>query len=584
MKELPPQYRVAQQLEHFLGEPTDPTNIISYQNIMELDEREEFPSAALGQIHQFGLRHYYVPAELGGKLTSFEEFMELARIIARRDLTTAVSFSTLIWTILVWIGGNAQQKKHFANLVMYTEEFACLAYSEAEHGADLLANGVTAKKEDNGNYILNGEKWPINRATRSGMIALLSKTNEDKGPRSQSLFMLDKRDLDSMSYHNLPRVKTYGLRGCDISGLHFENCKVSEQALIGAEGKGLEVALKGFQVTRTLCAGLSLGAADTALRTVLEFAKNRQLYDSRVIDLPHAKHILTETFLNILICDCVGTVATRGLHVLTEQFSVWSSIVKYFVPHTIERSIQNLAVVLGARYYFREEHVWGIFQKCLRDNAVVSLFDGSSVVCLHALTLQIKCLAKYRQRQAQDTEATTSAKQQENLFCLKQELPTFDPTRLQLFCRGHDDVMQGLEPTVRRLDSLEDSVDDDVLSCLKRMSQELLEALHNWDEKLLLTNPIENGHLQSQEQFELAERYCTLHAAATCLQFWFYNRADFDDFFANGLWLVAALHKLLPSSEKLPAKYWDSIADQMRHLYDTHHLFGIVPIELVHQN
>lgn len=579
---LPPQYRVAQQFEHFLGDPTDSSNIISYQEIMDLDEREEFPSVAMGQLHQFGLRQYYVPAELGGQLTSFEEVMELARIISRRDLTMAISFSTLIWTILVWIGGSTQQKKYFADLVLSTEEYACLAYSEIEHGADLLANEMVAQKEDN-HYILNGEKMPINRATYSGIIALLAKTSEDKGPRSQSLFMIDKRNLNSMSYRNLSRVKTYGLRGGDISGLHFENCKVSEQALIGAEGKGLEIALKGFQVTRTLCAGLSLGAADTALRTVVKFAKTRRLYGFQLIDLPHAKHILTETFLDILICDCVGTVAVRGLHLSTEQFSVWSSIVKYFVPHTIEHAIQNLAVVLGARYYFREKHVWGIFQKCLRDNAVVSLFDGSSVVCLHTLTLQLKSLAKYRLGQAQDTEAIAPAEQQENLFCLQQELPAFEPNRLQLFGRGYDDVMQGFTPTVRRLESLEGHVDNEVLSRLKHISQALLETLHNLDKKLLLTNPIENGHLQSQEQFELAESYCTLHAAATCLQFWFYNRADFDDFFADGLWLVAALHKLMPGSEKLPARYLDNVANQICHLYDTQRLFGIVPLELAHR-
>ena len=81
-----------------------------------------------------------------------------------------------------------------------------------------------------------------------------------------------------------------------------------------------------------------------------------------------------------------------------EQSSLWASIVKYFVPTTIETMIQNLSVVLGARYYMREEHEFGTFQRVLRDAAVVSLFDGSTVVNLHALMLQFRHLARRRVR------------------------------------------------------------------------------------------------------------------------------------------------------------------------------------------
>lgn len=38
----------------------------------------------------------------------------------------------------------------------------------------------------------------------------------------------------------------------------------------------METVLKGFQITHTLCAGLSLGAGDRALRLAVEFARRHR--------------------------------------------------------------------------------------------------------------------------------------------------------------------------------------------------------------------------------------------------------------------------------------------------------------------
>ena len=326
--EIPLQYRASEELEAFLGDPGDANNVISFHNVMQWDEQEAFPQAAVDELYRFGMNHYYVPAAYGGRFTSYEEFQSLARVAARRDLTTAITYSTLIWSTLIWVGGNEQQKRRLAKILRWTKDAPTLAYSEEQHGADLTANDMKAVKSEGG-YRLSGEKWPINRATRSGIVAVLAKTGEARDTRSLSLFMLEKRDLDPARYSNPPRVKTLGLRGCDISGIRFHDCLVPESSRVGAVGEGLELALRAFQVTRTLCAGLSLAAVDTALRVTVDFAVKRKLYGGTVFTIPMARRMLSDALLDILICDCMATAAARGLHVSTEQFSVWSAVVKY---------------------------------------------------------------------------------------------------------------------------------------------------------------------------------------------------------------------------------------------------------------
>src|SRR5690606_5923172 len=109
-----------------------------------LDEQDAFPEAEVSFLLGHGLPEAYVPAHLGGTFTSSETFLALGRVLARRNMTLAVSYSTMLWSMLGWIGGSSSQQQKIAHWVMKQGLFPCLAYSEANHGADLTANELTA--------------------------------------------------------------------------------------------------------------------------------------------------------------------------------------------------------------------------------------------------------------------------------------------------------------------------------------------------------------------------------------------------------------------------------------------------------
>jgi alkylation response protein AidB-like acyl-CoA dehydrogenase len=601
------QYQLAEQLEQALGDPNLPESLMSFQRTAELDETEEFPSGEIAWLYNWGLQHYYIPTDCGGKFTSFEEFVAFVRVLARRDLNISIAFTTLFWSFLTWMAGSDDQKEKLSGLMRDRHIAMCLSYSEREHGSDLVGGGVTATKVAGG-YRLNGEKWPINRATISNITYVLARTDPEGGNRGLSLFMVDKSELDEREYYNLPKIKTHGIRAADMSGIGFSDCFISDASLIGQEGQGLELALKGFQITRALCAAFSQGAADSAMRTTLNFAINRRLYGKTVIDMPHARRTLTNSFLDMLICDCVNIGAARGFHIAPAQFSVWSAVDKYFVPVTLEQVMKDTSVVLGSRFYMRDEHDSGVFQKMLRDSAIISMFDGSSVVNLHALILQRQQMAKARaRRQPKKLEAIQARLVQS--FSLDQPLPAFEPRKLDLFSRGADDVMQGLESTLALLAALQLEVSDAassethsaanldtnldpaILSQVLELGQVILEEIDAQDQ-LLAQSSFEHGHDQSFESFELAKQYCRLHAAITCILMWVHNRpgqppanetAGLGEFFCKGEWLVLSLHRLLSPFRRLAAPleaYHENVAQALLQLHQEDKMFSIVPFQL----
>ncbi len=539
MNALPEAYRAAADLEMRLGDPGRDGNLLSFRRAMQWDEQEAFPEAAIAYLHRLGVHRLFVPREEGGKLDSCEGFMAAGRVLARRDMNVTVSYCTMLWSMLAWIGGNGEQKRRVARWILQGGHFPCLAYSEELHGADLSSNDLRATRGPAGGFSVSGQKWPINRATRSEFLVLLARTDEGVHMRNHSLFIVDKARLDAARYAHLPRVPTHGLRGCDISGIRFDACPVPEDALIGAPGHGLELALKGFQMTRTFCTSLSLGVADSALRIVAGFASERQLYGQRVIDLPHARDVLANAYLSQLIGECTSMAAARGLHLHTEQFSTWSSVAKVQVTRLCDHAMAELGQVLGARHFLRDGPAHGMFQKLLRDGAIVSVFDGSSIICLNALAAFLPDLAR-------GTQSALAPADVAALFDLDRSLPALDTSRLALTGRGRDAVMQSLpvlREELRRLRGTLPGPDaEDNLSQITEAADALilsLNALRN--EAAELSRSARERH--SAAAFALAERYGELHSGVACLGLWVHNRQRLGEFFARGRWLVAALRR-----------------------------------------
>lgn len=576
-------YHTAETLEQVLGDPWDASVHFSFQQQVELDEDEAFPNAVCAFLHEWGLFEYFIPDTQGGALSSFEEALAILRVLSRRDLTVAIALGQIyLGAVHVWLAGSVAQQESVAQMIRQNQALA-FALTERAHGSDVLASEVRVT-ENAGDYQITGEKWLINNGTRARALTVFARTNPAGGARGFSLFLVDKAALDRSSYTHCPKVKTHGIRGADISGIRFQDCQLPAGAQIGQPGAGLEIALRGLMITRTLCAGFSLGAADSALRTVLAFARERRLYGEPVLAIPQARQTLAYAWVDLLIADCVALAAARGLHVAPEQFSVWSAIVKYFVPITVERMIGDLSIVLGARYYVREEHAAGIFQKLLRDAAVVSLFDGSTVVNLSVICTQLASLMAARRtgRHGSDAQPRLTT-----IFSLSQPLPPFEASRLTLFNRGRDDVLQGLSLAMAQLAELqgEPEIDPALLAALLGLTQAALDQLQGVEQRVEKVLAVEGqmAH-KSPAMFDLAKQYCTLHAGAACLQLWLYNRKSLGDFFAKGEWLALALDRLLASvqpRQAAPSSVWiDALIDEVVRLDEQGRAFSVVPFQL----
>jgi len=554
----------AAALEAALGDPWRDGSAMSFRASLEDDEAERFPDAACAALDAFGLPAYYVPAAVGGKLTTYDELMQLVRLVARRDLTAIIGHAkTYLGAAGVWVAGSLAQQQQLAERILRGVPVS-LALTERAHGSDLVASEVSASRTGTG-FALEGEKWLINNATRSGLLSVLTRTDPRGGFRGCSLILVDKSQLADGTYRHLPKIRTLGIRGADISGIAFSGAQVPASAVVGAAGTGLEVALKLLQITRANVSGLSLGAADTALRITIDFARDRKLYGMTVAELPHARTTLANAFADMLVAECLATASARALQAMPEQMSLYSAISKYQVPSMVEACLRDLSVILGARYYLRQEHALGMFQKVLRDNALVSLFDGVTVVNLHAFGLQPRGLA------AKPSDPRAAA-----ALALGSSLPALDTSQLAVTARTS--AIAGEMATAA--DRLGDAPAE-LRELVATVARELAE-LPGRAAALHASAP--DKFSRSPQLFDLARRYAAMHAGACATELSLRNRGAGTAGFASGSWLVVGLSRLLASAQiataEVSAAHVAATYDHLVDLYDRNALFSIRELAL----
>jgi alkylation response protein AidB-like acyl-CoA dehydrogenase len=382
---------VVAEFERYLGDPRDAASVIAADRSIDLDERREFPAEAIAAIDTWGLQRWYVPEAHGGELRDFLVPMRMIRAVARRDLTVAVAHGvTFLGAVGAWIAGGPIAAV-MAGLVLEGGPVSW-GLTERGRGSDLSSTATTAAIGDR--IVLDGEKWPINNATRGRAMTLLVRSSDRPGPRALSLVLLDKHRVDEGTLRTLPKVATHGTRGADISGLALRRATVDAELLIGEPGHGLETVLKSLQLTRPLTTPLSVGAADHVVDVVLRFAIEHRSAGRRVVDLPSARAILGTAIADQLLAESVMVAAAREMHRATHEMALVSSLAKFLVPSTVDRLVRDVTPLLGPWAQALGVDGAGEFQKVARDNRVVGIFDGNSMVNLNMIVNEFGTIAR----------------------------------------------------------------------------------------------------------------------------------------------------------------------------------------------
>ena len=158
--------------------------------VNEVEHANEYPEAWIEQMKEMGIYGLAVPEEYDGLPISMPAYVQVTEELARgwMSLSGAMGGHTVVAKLLTMYG-TEEQKSKYLPLMATGELRATMALTEPSGGSDLQAISTVARA-DGDDLVINGSKTWISNARRSGLIALLAKTD----PNAEKLETVTFRD------------------------------------------------------------------------------------------------------------------------------------------------------------------------------------------------------------------------------------------------------------------------------------------------------------------------------------------------------------------------------------------------------
>jgi alkylation response protein AidB-like acyl-CoA dehydrogenase len=245
--------------------------------VNELEHGNTYPQKLIEQMKQMGVYGLVIPAPYGDFAVSARCYAQVTEEIARGWMSLAGAFGghSVVSKLIVRFGTEDQRQRYLPR--MATGELrATMALTEPDGGSDLQAMRTVARPLADG-YVINGSKTWITNARTSGLVALLCKTDPAAEPTHTgiSILLVEKVPGFTVS-RDLPKLGYKGVESCE---LHFDDCHVPADALLGGvAGKGFGQMMTGLETGRIQVAGRAIGVARAAFDDALRYAQDRRAF------------------------------------------------------------------------------------------------------------------------------------------------------------------------------------------------------------------------------------------------------------------------------------------------------------------
>ncbi|WP_237341380.1 acyl-CoA dehydrogenase family protein [Williamsia soli] len=246
-------------------------------SVREVEKANEYPEKWIEQMKQIGIYGLAIDEAYGGSPVSMPCYVAVTEELARgwMSLSGAMGGHTVVAKLIALYGTEEQKQKYLP--VMATGEMrATMALTEPGGGSDLQALTTVAKTEGD-DLVISGSKTWISNARRSGVIALLCKTDPTAQPRHAGIsIVLAEHGPGLTVSRDLPKLGYKGVESCELS---FDNYRIPQTAILGGTpGKGFAQMMKGLETGRIQVASRALGVATAALEDSLAYAQQRESF------------------------------------------------------------------------------------------------------------------------------------------------------------------------------------------------------------------------------------------------------------------------------------------------------------------
>ncbi|MBP2280779.1 alkylation response protein AidB-like acyl-CoA dehydrogenase [Psychrobacter sp. PL19] len=347
----------------------------------EWDRNSHFPVDVIKKTGDLGFLGLYTNPDYGGlglpRLDSAIIFEELAWG------DTSVASYMSIHNMVAWmIGeyGSAALCEQYIPKMVSGEWLGSYCLTEAGAGSDAASLRTKADKQGD-YYVLNGEKAFISGAGETDVLVVMARTG-GSGPKGVSAFVVDAHS-DGIEYGK--NEQKMGWKAQPTRTISFKDVKVPAANLIGEEGQGFRIAMKGLDGGRINIGICAVGTAQAALETATNYVKERSQFGSPIAELQSVQFKLADMLTQTITARQMLYLASSKVDENDPQASAYCAMAKR-LSTDLSFDVANEALQLHGGYGYLNEYP---LERHVRDLRVHQILEGTNEIMRVIISRQL---------------------------------------------------------------------------------------------------------------------------------------------------------------------------------------------------
>ena len=351
--------------------------------VQDLEHANTYPEELIEQMKELGVFGLAIPEPYGDLQVTTPCYAMVTEELARgwMSLAGAMGGHTVVAKLLLAYGTEEQQQRYLPR--MATGELrATMALTEPGGGSDLQALRTVARRDGAG-YVINGTKTWITNARRSGLIALLCKTDPHAEPAHAGISVLLVEKVPGLEVsRDLPKLGYKGVESCELS---FTDARVDADAVLGGvEGRGFSQMMRGLEIGRIQVAARATGVARAAFDDSLRYAQERESFGKPIWQHQSVGNLLADMGTKITAARSLLLHAARAYD-SGERSDMEAGMAKLFCSETAMEVALNAIRVHGGYGYSTEFDV----ERYFRDAPLMIVGEGTNEIQSNVIVRQL---------------------------------------------------------------------------------------------------------------------------------------------------------------------------------------------------